>query len=146
MFAGSVAAALAVAGVVSSAHADRGRGHHGAMMHGMMDRYDANKDGKLTQEEIDQNRTQWHAQYDADKSGGLTLAEFEALWLKARRDQLVREYQQFDRDGDGNVTLDEYKMPLATMVAERDINGDGMLSQDDRRRRRDRQHEQPSAQ
>ncbi|MDP9136689.1 MAG: EF-hand domain-containing protein [Pseudomonadota bacterium] len=134
---GTLAAAIAVAGVASLAHATRGGGHHGMGMRGMMERYDANKDGKLTQDEIDQNRSQWHGEFDADKSGGLTIAEFEALWLKARRDQLVREYQEFDRDGDGKLTLDEYKMPLAMMVQNRDMNGDGMLSRDDRRSRRD---------
>ena len=133
---GAVAAALAVAGVASLAHATRDGGHRGMAMRGMMERYDANKDGKLSQEEIDQNRSQWHGEFDADKSGGLSIAEFEALWLKARRDQLVREYQEFDRDGDGKVTLDEYKMPLAMLVQNRDMNGDGMLSRDDRRSRR----------
>ena len=69
-------------------------------------------DGALSQEEIDANRTQWHGEFDADKSGDLTITEFEALWLKARREMMVREYQEFDRDGDGKLTLDEYKAPL----------------------------------
>jgi hypothetical protein len=133
----AVAGLLASAGIASLAHADRNWGHRGPVMGGMMDRYDANKDGKLSQEEIDQNRTQWHGEFDADKSGGLSIAEFEVLWLKARRDQMVREYQEFDRDGDGKLTLDEYKMPMAMLVRDRDVNGDGLLSRDDRRSRRD---------
>ncbi len=137
LIAGSAVAAFAIAAVASFAHAGRG-GHHGMGMHGMVERYDANKDGKLTQEEIDQNRSQWHGEFDADKSGALSLAEFEALWLKARRDQLVREYQEFDRDGDGKVTLEEYQMPMAMLVRDRDVNGDGMLSREDRRPRHGR--------
>jgi Ca2+-binding EF-hand superfamily protein len=137
------AGASALFGVVAVggiAEADRGmHGMRGGGVMAMLERYDANKDGGLTQEEIDSNRTQWHGEFDADKTGDLTLAEFEKLWLKARRDMLVREFQEFDRDGDGKLTLDEYKQPLAMLVTRMDQNGDGILNRDDRReRRRDR--------
>jgi Ca2+-binding EF-hand superfamily protein len=133
--------AVAVAG---AALADRG-GHHG-MREGsgimaMMERYDANKDGNLSQEEIDTNRTQWHGEFDKDKSGDLSLAEFEALWLKARREMMVREYQEFDRDGDGKVTLDEYRAPLNMLVTQMDRNGDGVLNREDRKHRRGMEQE-----
>ena len=124
-------AAALIAGV---AQADRGR--HG--MHdvsSLLERYDANRDGALSQEEIDTNRTQWHGEFDKDKTGDLTLAEFETLWLKARRQAMVREFQEFDRDGDGKLTLDEYKAPLNAMVSRLDSNGDGLINKDDRRRR-----------
>ena len=45
---------------------------------------------------------------------------------------MVREFQFFDRDGNGQVTLDEYKGPLSGLVAERDRNNDGSLGADDR--------------
>jgi hypothetical protein len=115
-------------------------GHHG--QHGMSERirefaerYDANKDGKISQQEIDQNRAAWHAEFDLDKDLVLTLQEFERLWLKARHVQMVREYQLFDRDGDGKVTVEEYKRPLAEIVERRDRNGDGVLNKEDRPRR-----------
>ena len=128
----SLAAGAALIGV---AQADRGR--HG--MHdvaGLMERYDANRDGALSQDEIDANRTQWHGEFDRDKTGDLSIAEFEALWLKARRQAMVREFQEFDRDGDGKLTLDEYKAPLTATVSRLDRNGDGLINQDDQRRRR----------
>lgn len=109
-----------------------GRGHHGMQM---MERYDANKDGKLSQEEIDTNRTQWLGEFDADKNGTLSLDEFKNLWMKARNEEMVREFQSFDRDGNAQVTLDEYKQPLANLVSEMDRNGDGLLSRDDHRER-----------
>jgi Ca2+-binding EF-hand superfamily protein len=128
---------LAVAAIAGVAQADRHgmHGMRGGVME-MMERYDANKDGSLSQEEIDTNRTQWHAEFDKDKTGDLMLAEFEALWLKARRDMMVREFQGFDRDGDGKLTLDEYKAPLTMLVTRMDRNGDGLLNKDDRMRRR----------
>ena len=108
-----------------------GMGGPGRMAMQMMERYDANKDGKLSQDEIDTNRAQWLAEFDADKNGSLSLEEFQNLWLKARHQQMVREFQMFDRDGNAQVTLDEYKQPLANMVANHDRNGDGFLSRDD---------------
>ena len=148
--AGGAVSLAAIAGIATLAHADMdggmggGWGHHmrGMMGHGMggggqmmMERYDANKDGKLTQDEIDQNRAQWLAEFDAGKNGTLSLDEFKNLWLKARNEEMVREFQFFDRDGNGQVTGDEYKAPLADLVANRDRNGDGALSKDDRPQR-----------
>ena len=133
LLAGAAAGLIALGAVGGVAQAMRGH-HGGNMMAGMAERYDANKDGKISQEEIDTNRSQWHGEFDKDKSGGLSLDEFSALWLKAKHEQMVREYQEFDRDGDGKVTMDEYKAPLTGAVAEMDQNGDGMLSGDDHRR------------
>lgn len=114
----------------------RGMGPGGAMMaRHLIQRYDANKDGKVSQEEIDTNRTQWLAEFDADKNGTLSLEEFEKLWLKARFERMVREFQRFDRDGNGQVTLDEYKDPTADLVANGDRNDDGFLSREDRPQR-----------
>jgi Ca2+-binding EF-hand superfamily protein len=143
-------ATAGLAGLVAAAglaQADRGGhgfggergfgGGHGRMM--MMEqfteRYDANKDGKISQEEIDTNRTATLERNDADKDGSLTMAEFEKVWMEANRQRMVREFQRFDSDGDSKVTLDEYRKPLSDMVARADHNGDGVLSQDDRGQR-----------
>lgn len=153
LFAGGAAVLLVFGGLsaVASAHMGGkgwGGGHgdgmgggmgggmgRGMMGQEMMQRYDTNKDGKITQQEIDQNRTAWHGEFDADKNASLSLDEFRALWLKARGEMIVREFQYFDADGDGQVTLEEYREPLSGMVAKRDRNGDGALSQEDRGRR-----------
>ena len=124
--------------LVATAQAD-GWGHHnrghGGFMRMFWERYDTNQDGKITQAEIDANRTEWHGKFDADKNGTLTLKEFEALWLEANRQRMIREYQRFDKDGDAALTLDEYKKPLSRFVENHDRNGDGALSKDDRRMR-----------
>lgn len=134
--AAGVAGALTLGGAAGLAMAggswNNGMGGHRMMGMQMMERYDANKDGKLTQEEIDADRTAWHGEFDLDKNASLSLEEFKALWLKARNEMMVREFQQLDRDGNGQVTLDEYKDPLSQMVANLDRNGDGALSRDDR--------------
>jgi hypothetical protein len=135
-------AVIMLGAAAGSAMADRG-GQRGHGMHGpsgmghffvrMTERYDANKDGKISQEEIDTNRGEWLVRFDIDKDGTLSLKEFEALWLEARRLEMVREFQRFDRDGDAKVKLEEYKRPLSRLVENRDRNGDGFLSKDDRR-------------
>jgi Ca2+-binding EF-hand superfamily protein len=119
----------------TAAEADRMRHGYGTYS-GLAERYDANGDGKISQEEITANRQQWYSEFDTDKSSDLSIAEFEKLWLKARREQMVREFQHFDRDGDGKVTLEEYQRPMANTVANMDRNGDGVLSDEDRRRYR----------
>ena len=133
------AAVIALVGAAGIAVAQQGwqrGGHHGRMMMpNLAERYDANKDGKISQEAIDTNRTSWHGEFDGNKDGGLALQEFQQLWLKARNQAMVREFQRFDRDGDGKVTLDEYRAPMATTVADMDRNGDGVLSRDDKRYR-----------
>ena len=114
--------------LLSAGTANAGGWHHGG--EGLMERYDGNGDGKITQDEINANRAAWHKEFDADKTGELSIAEFEGLWLKAKREQMVREYQSFDRDGDGKVTLDEYQAPMKTTMADMDSNGDGALTRE----------------
>ena len=141
LLAGGAAALLALGDLAGLAQADMqggmgggmGEGHGGGMMgQQLMERYDADKDGKVTQPEIDKNRADWLAEADADKTGSLSLEEFKVLWLKARNEMMVREFQFFDRDGNGQVTIEEYQGPMSDMVAERDRNADGALSKDDR--------------
>src|SRR3954470_24130167 len=95
----SMALLAAAIGLSTAAAAHDGAGGH--WRHGtgphffamqMMERYDANKDGKLSQEEIDTNRMEWLQRFDPDKDGSLTLQEFEALWLEAHRERMVREF------------------------------------------------------
>ncbi len=143
--AAAVAGIAAIIGLTQFAQADRGgwgmgMGRHGGghgMMMNMAERYDANKDGAISQEEIDTNRTATFGEFDADKNAGLTLKEFEALWLKARNQMMVREFQRFDANGDGNLTIEEYQSPLKDMVARMDQNGDKLLNLDDHRQMRD---------
>jgi Ca2+-binding EF-hand superfamily protein len=120
-------------------HGDHARrGHHGKMRHrirAFTERYDTNRDGRVMQEEIDANRTEWVREFDANNDGQLSLEEFQNLWLRARFERMVREFQRFDRNGDAQVTLEEYREPLSDLVERLDRNDDGALSRDDRSRR-----------
>jgi Ca2+-binding EF-hand superfamily protein len=112
-------------------------GHMAArhMINELFARYDTNKDGAITQDEIDQARTGTLSTYDTDKSGSLSLAEFQNLWLAQQHERMVRAFQFLDRDGDGQITKDEYLQPLANLVTDHDQNGDGKLTIADRPQR-----------
>lgn len=115
-------------------HGMEGFGGHGGGMFRMLEQLDANKDGKLTQEEIDTGRKDALARSDADKDGKLTLAEYEKVWLEQMRPMMVRQFQHLDADGDAAVTADEFGKPFAGIVARMDRNDDGALDESDRRR------------
>jgi len=114
----------------------RGEGRHGDMhaklrMLELIEVYDTDGNGSLTQEEIDAGRTARLKQFDADGNGMLSLAEYEALWLDAMREHMVRRFQGHDRDGDGQVTTEEFGRRMSHMVLLRDRNGDGVLDLND---------------
>lgn len=137
------AGVLAVTAVATTAFAERKHGMHGGGHHqGMMarqfsslaERYDADKDGEITQAEIDANRAQWHGEFAGDDDA-MTLEEFQGLWLRARNLQMVREFQRIDRDGDGRITLEEYQLPMAEFVEGLDRTDSQSLGKDDFQRR-----------
>lgn len=113
---------------------ERGGENFGRGNFAMMEQYDTNKDGNLTQAEIDQGRKDRLIKFDTNKDGKLNLKEFEALWLDHTRQQMVRSFQHLDSDGDAIVTTDEYVKPFHRMVDRADRNNDGQLNKDDRRR------------
>ena len=61
----------------------------------------------------------------------MTLEEFQNLWLRARNLEMVREFQEFDRDGDGRLTLEEYQRPMAEFVERFDRTDSQSLGKDD---------------
>ena len=127
-------AGLIAIGGVAVAHQGWKHGFHG---HGPIDfsqlaeRYDTNKDGKISQDEIDANRANWLTEADGDKSGSLALTEFQGLWLKTHNQQIIRDFQRLDRDANGQITVDEYKLPLSKLVAEMDRDKDNAISADE---------------
>jgi Ca2+-binding EF-hand superfamily protein len=137
----ALVAGIAAAGMLTTAawagggHRHGGMGHHrGAQMFEMMDSFDTDGDGKLTQAEIDQARKDRLAKHDADKDGKLTLQEYEALWLEAMRERMVRQFQRHDRDGDAAVTAEEFVQTTGRLAARLDRNGDGVVDREDQRR------------
>lgn len=132
------AAVFAGASLADGWGRDRGWGHHGGGALRLFDQFDTNQDGRLTQAEIDQARQSRLAEFDQDGDGSLTLEEYQALWMDAMRERMVRRFQAHDADGDAIVTVEEFGSPFDRMVLRFDRNGDGEITLDEMRRRGER--------
>ncbi len=113
-----------------------GKRHGGRRMFRMMESFDTNDDGKLSQEEIDSSRAERFGKFDGDGDQSLTLQEYEQLWLDAMRERMVDRFQDLDADGDAKVTAEEFQRPFAKMVRRMDRNEDGVIDRNDFRRHR----------
>lgn len=102
----------------------------------LMDRFDADGDGILSdeerqalQDEIQRRRDQWEARmidrYDRDGDGVLSERERRAMMRdmeRQRERQMRRMLAEFDRDGDGELDADERALAWQTMRERREID------------------------
>ena len=103
--------------------------HHGdydrrPSMKRILERFDTNSDGKLTQDEISQAQTTRLKQFDTDSDGQLSLEEFQALWVQEKRNRMVDRFQKLYDDGDAVVTEAEFLAPFEGV----DRDGDGEIT------------------
>ena len=116
-----IGVAVAIGGMAlggaSLAHRNGGFGDHGDdRAAAMFDAIDAERDGTLSQAELDkawEDRNAALVAHDADGDGKLGLEEFAGLWSQTMRPLTVRAFQRLDTDGDAAVSRSEYERPLA---------------------------------
>ena len=158
---GAVAASLLLSGIAAPAFAAKGESKHGERGAAMIERLDANKDGKVSLDEFKTNISATFKTFDADGNGQVTKDE-----IKARRDAFkdarkavrdaadadkatAREALQaaapfmlpgagrmFDRaDTDKNGTLSEAEVLASAekIFERRDTNKDGAIDTADAR-------------
>lgn len=99
---------LVAAPVVAKEHVEEGKcqlmRHHGsAKMLEHFDEIDADKDGKVTQDELKAHHDAKKAEADTDGDGKLSKAEFLA---KAEK-RAEHKFSRMDKDGDGFISEDE---------------------------------------
>ena len=101
----ALAAAL-VASVAVPAMAAQGKGHGGPRVERMMERFDADRDGVVTLEDISAHRLTMFETVDTDKSGSLSKDE-----LKAFGDQReeMRETNREERRAKREARMEEMK-------------------------------------
>jgi hypothetical protein len=132
VLAGGVMLATAVAG---DAHASGPRGD-------MMDRagfseLDADGNGELSREELQNRAAARFAAVDADGDGKLTVEEMIAAGNTRASERAARMVERFDTDGDGALSQDELRAGREDRAQERrgnrferlDADGSGGLSQ-----------------
>ena len=129
-------AVLVVGGLALAAPSLAQRGAMG-MMGGLgaeqlLREVDTDRDGRMTQAEIDAAVNARFTRFDADGNGRLSLDEFNALWADVTRPAAVRAFQFMDPNGDASVTKAEVDERTSRLVQRFDRNGDGALSMQDR--------------
>ena len=92
-------------------------------------RFDGNKDGKVSKDEILGKQPAFD-RVDADKDGVLTAAEIESAKKAAGKGQQKGKkgfLERFDADKDGRVTLAEFNSRRAKGYEDMDTNKDGLV-------------------
>lgn len=97
------------------------------VLRGPLAALDTDGDGTVTLAEVEGARAARIAEFDQDGTPGLSLEEYQALWLDNLRERMVDDFQRYDNDGDGIVTAEEFGTPAANLVARADRNGDGVV-------------------
>lgn len=111
----------------------RGGSHRGGGNVAMlMERFDVDKDGKITRAEFDDVRTSVFGGADGDGNGAITLSEFATIWQDLNSDRIVGGFQRMDSDGDLKITQEEYAERSSDFVKMHDRNGDGVVTKADR--------------
>jgi len=111
------------------------------------DAVDADKDGKVTQAELDAFRAAEARAIDANADGKLDLAELSAMHLarltERADDMAARMVERHDTDGDNALSAAELAarpMP-AMMFDQMDSDGDGAVTRAEADALRDRMHD-----
>jgi len=99
------------------------------MMRGMFDRFDADKNGVVTLDEVLKTVDARFDQVDADKNGTVDKAEVDAFFSKFAPPQAAQHFlAMHDLDGDGKVTKAEFENPMKKRFALFDRNDDGKVT------------------
>ncbi|WP_168168882.1 EF-hand domain-containing protein [Shinella sp. HZN7] len=130
---GAVAAGLLLSGAAAPAFAAKGEGRHGPRHAAMIERLDANKDGKVSLDEFKTNISATFKTFDADGDGQVTKDE-----IKARHDafrdarKAVRAATDTDKDKAREAlrAAGPFMLPGAGRMFDRaDTDGNGTLSE-----------------
>ncbi len=129
------AAAVGLAGAAIADNGGFGMGDMGGPdLMAMFQTMDGDKDGKVTQAEMDASRAARVADVDADKDGLLSADELAQMQIRAMTERAnsmaARMIERLDSDGDGKLSAAEMASgPGPAMMLDRlDSDGDGAIS------------------
>lgn len=105
----------------------------------LLERFDVNKDGSLTQDEVQSVQSGFFTAADTNGDGFLTIEEFEAARAQERETHLTEKFAELDSNGDGGIAADELTNAagpdrhLSRHFAKVDTNGDGSITLEEMR-------------
>jgi EF-hand domain pair len=122
--------ALALCGSLAGGVAVAGGFHGGAARGEILQKYDTNKDGKLDdtekatmkadfQAKREQRKAEMLAKFDTNKDGKLDDTEKAAM----RDERATETFQKLDSNGDGQISLQEFKAGRSKMGMHRHARG-----------------------
>lgn len=104
------------------------------------EKFDLDGDGTLSQQELTDARLQNFDRIDTDANGLLSPLEIEAA-RETIRERLARrakfveqageQLKTLDRDGDGNLSRDEFLARPTPLLTQSDRDGDGSISREE---------------
>ena len=104
----------------------------GRMMQRMFERFDENKDGVVSLEEVLKTADARFDQIDADKNGVVDKTEIDGFFAKFAPPQAAQHFlARHDLDGDGKVTKAEFENPMKKRFALFDRNDDGKVTREE---------------
>ncbi len=112
-------------------------GQSRGFLNDLMDRVDTNKDGVVTQQEIEAFHKQRFVAADANGDGTLTQDEFltaesrDDVRRQTRQSRMTNMFQSLDQNGDGLLNQAEAQTMATERFKRLDTNGDGKITQDE---------------
>ncbi len=105
----------------------------------LFEKFDKNKDGKLTLEELPE-RMQKHMKklFEKAEKEGLTLEEFEKMRDSRRAERSARMFKRFDKNNDGKIQKTELPERIQERFDRMDANNDGVLDKEEMKKMRGR--------
>ena len=90
----------------------------GPRLEALLEKFDTNKDGKLSKAQVDQGLADQFKKYDKDGDGTLSHSEYQALFDDEMHEAMVRSFQaldrlvqHLDRNGTGVIDLNQLDRP-----------------------------------
>jgi len=128
------AVAIATAVLATTVHA---QGWGGGSM---LQRFDSDKDGKVSLSEYEAGRQMMFGRMDADGNGSVSFAEIDGMMQRmqggdnaraAMMQKRMEAVKAADANGDQAISADEYKATVDAEFKTLDKNGDGFLTEDE---------------
>ena len=99
---------------------------HGRLADRLMRDFDINKDGKITKAEVEKALAQRFAAVSGG-SGTISEAQFANSHETMLRDHSTKMFRRIDWNGDGVLSLDEFRAPLRARFERRDRDASGTI-------------------